>query len=105
MSCKRKTHRHLTVSSGARRKSLSSGKHPDTGGSGSSGSTSRDEDDPEDMQELTHRDCWGGPEQKDQGPKMKEDEISKYGDFFKEVRHLKQHYGQDVKFDTYMQYG
>ncbi|XP_062379749.1 KATNB1-like protein 1 isoform X2 [Sardina pilchardus] len=85
VSCKRKSHRHLTVTSGARRKSLSTGKHPDAGG-GDSGSSSKDEDEPEDMQELSDRDCWGVAQHRDQEPRMKE-EISKYGDFFKELSH------------------
>ncbi|KAG5266210.1 hypothetical protein AALO_G00251000 [Alosa alosa] len=84
VSCKRKTRRHLTVTSGTRRKSLSTGKHPDIGGGGDSGSSSKDEDEPEDMQELTHRECWEGPQHRDQETRMKED-ISKYGDFFKEL--------------------
>ncbi|XP_012692118.2 KATNB1-like protein 1 [Clupea harengus] len=76
VSCKRKTHHPLTVSSGGRRKSHSTGKHLDTDGSNSS----RDEDHPEDMQEL-----WGTPQRGDQEPKMKTEEISKYGDYFKEL--------------------
>ncbi|KAL2099371.1 hypothetical protein ACEWY4_005851 [Coilia grayii] len=91
LSSKRKTHRPLTVSTGGRRKSLLSGKHVDAGAGGDDSSSSREEDEPEDMQEqerphieLPHRQ-WGGPQHTDHEPKMKEEEISKYGDYFKEL--------------------